>query len=171
MDCHHTTTVLQARIFLKWRESGTSSSTLCTPCFHTLHLETQFGGVKLHLYGKGLKDYGKACWSTLPNNVEGSKTTLHLDLLSEYRGHGQYFKSRCRQLTVTKKYVAFYCHCMMVSFGVWRECFSFVKHHIELFVFDVQVVDYYARKGVVAQLPAEKPPKEVTVEVQKVLSS
>ncbi|PIA33683.1 hypothetical protein AQUCO_04000031v1 [Aquilegia coerulea] len=33
------------------------------------------------------------------------------------------------------------------------------------------VIDYYDAKGVVAQLPAEKPPKEVTVEVQKVLSS
>ncbi|KAK1403212.1 adenylate kinase [Heracleum sosnowskyi] len=29
------------------------------------------------------------------------------------------------------------------------------------------VIDYYAKKGVVAQLPAEKPPKEVTTEVQK----
>ncbi|KAL8208231.1 hypothetical protein R6Q57_007643 [Mikania cordata] len=33
------------------------------------------------------------------------------------------------------------------------------------------VIDYYSKKGVVAKLPAEKPPKEVTVEVQKVLSS
>ncbi|KAH9772701.1 Adenylate kinase 4 [Citrus sinensis] len=33
------------------------------------------------------------------------------------------------------------------------------------------VIDYYAKKGVLAQLHAEKPPKEVTVEVQKVLSS
>nr|KAJ0194410.1 hypothetical protein LSAT_V11C800448840 [Lactuca sativa] len=33
------------------------------------------------------------------------------------------------------------------------------------------VIDYYSKKGVVAMLPAEKPPKEVTVEVQKVLSS
>lgn len=33
------------------------------------------------------------------------------------------------------------------------------------------VIDYYTKKGVVAKLPAEKPPKEVTVEVQKVLSS
>ncbi|KAI3694157.1 hypothetical protein L1987_77118 [Smallanthus sonchifolius] len=33
------------------------------------------------------------------------------------------------------------------------------------------VIDYYNKKGVVAKLPAEKPPKEVTVEVQKVLSS
>ncbi|KVI05765.1 Adenylate kinase, partial [Cynara cardunculus var. scolymus] len=32
------------------------------------------------------------------------------------------------------------------------------------------VIDYYRNKGVVAKLPAEKPPKEVTVEVQKVLS-
>ncbi|KAA8533280.1 hypothetical protein F0562_033187 [Nyssa sinensis] len=33
------------------------------------------------------------------------------------------------------------------------------------------VIDYYAKKGAVAQLHAEKPPKEVTAEVQKVLSS
>ncbi|GAA0149725.1 nucleotide kinase [Lithospermum erythrorhizon] len=33
------------------------------------------------------------------------------------------------------------------------------------------VVDYYSKKGVVANLPAEKPPKEVSAEVQKVLSS
>ncbi|KAH9708335.1 Adenylate kinase 4 [Citrus sinensis] len=33
------------------------------------------------------------------------------------------------------------------------------------------VIDYYAKKGVLAQLHAENPPKEVTVEVQKVLSS
>lgn len=33
------------------------------------------------------------------------------------------------------------------------------------------VIEYYSKKGVVAKLPAEKPPKEVTVEVQKVLSS
>ncbi|KAI3787277.1 hypothetical protein L1987_41636 [Smallanthus sonchifolius] len=33
------------------------------------------------------------------------------------------------------------------------------------------VIDYYNKKGVVAKLPAEKPPKEVTAEVQKVLSS
>ncbi|XP_077250682.1 adenylate kinase 4 [Tasmannia lanceolata] len=33
------------------------------------------------------------------------------------------------------------------------------------------VIDYYSKKGVVAQLHAEKAPTEVTVEVQKVLSS
>ncbi|PWA35705.1 adenylate kinase/UMP-CMP kinase, P-loop containing nucleoside triphosphate hydrolase [Artemisia annua] len=33
------------------------------------------------------------------------------------------------------------------------------------------VIDYYNTKGVVATLPAEKPPKEVTAEMQKVLSS
>lgn len=33
------------------------------------------------------------------------------------------------------------------------------------------VINYYEKKGVVAHLHAEKPPKEVTVEVQKVLSS
>lgn len=35
----------------------------------------------------------------------------------------------------------------------------------------MQVIDYYAKKSIVANLPAEKPPKEVTTEVQKVLSS
>lgn len=34
-----------------------------------------------------------------------------------------------------------------------------------------QVIDYYSKKSLVANLPAEKPPKEVTVEVEKVLSS
>lgn len=38
-------------------------------------------------------------------------------------------------------------------------------------VCELQVIEYYNKKGVVAKLPAEKPPKEVTVEVQKVLSS
>ncbi|KAI3728389.1 hypothetical protein L6452_17024 [Arctium lappa] len=33
------------------------------------------------------------------------------------------------------------------------------------------VIDYYKKKGVVAKLHAENPPKEVTVEVQEVLSS
>ncbi|KAH1248893.1 Adenylate kinase 4 [Glycine max] len=32
------------------------------------------------------------------------------------------------------------------------------------------VIDYYSKKGLVANLHAEKPPKEVTVEVEKVLS-
>jgi adenylate kinase len=32
------------------------------------------------------------------------------------------------------------------------------------------VIDYYVKKGLVANLQAEKPPKEVTVEVEKVLS-
>lgn len=36
--------------------------------------------------------------------------------------------------------------------------------------FKMQVIDYYSKKGMVANLPAEKPPKEVTAEVQKVLS-
>ncbi|CAL5444464.1 unnamed protein product [Camellia sinensis] len=34
-----------------------------------------------------------------------------------------------------------------------------------------EVIDYYAKKSIVANLHAEKPPKEVTGEVQKVLSS
>ncbi|GLT38402.1 hypothetical protein SLA2020_126580 [Shorea laevis] len=33
------------------------------------------------------------------------------------------------------------------------------------------VIEYYAKKGILAQLHAEKPPKEVTAEVQKALSS
>jgi hypothetical protein len=33
-----------------------------------------------------------------------------------------------------------------------------------------QVIDYYSKHGLVANLHAEKPPKEVTVEVQKALS-
>ncbi|KAB2045780.1 hypothetical protein ES319_D01G185300v1 [Gossypium barbadense] len=33
------------------------------------------------------------------------------------------------------------------------------------------VIDYYGSKGILTNLPAEKPPKEVTSEVQKVLSS
>lgn len=37
--------------------------------------------------------------------------------------------------------------------------------------FDLQVIGYYSQKGIVANLQAEKPPKEVTVEVQKALSS
>lgn len=32
------------------------------------------------------------------------------------------------------------------------------------------VIDYYSKKGLVVNLPAEKPPKEVTAEVQKALS-
>ena len=35
----------------------------------------------------------------------------------------------------------------------------------------MQVIDYYKKKGAVAELHAEKPPKEVTTEVKKVLSS
>lgn len=35
---------------------------------------------------------------------------------------------------------------------------------------DAQVIDYYKKKGIVANLPAEKPPQEVTTEVKKVLS-
>ncbi|KAE9467539.1 hypothetical protein C3L33_00553, partial [Rhododendron williamsianum] len=35
----------------------------------------------------------------------------------------------------------------------------------------LRVIDYYAKKSIVANLPAEKPPKEVTTEVQKVLLS
>jgi adenylate kinase len=32
------------------------------------------------------------------------------------------------------------------------------------------VIDYYSKKGLVVNLPSEKPPKEVTAEVQKALS-
>lgn len=42
---------------------------------------------------------------------------------------------------------------------------------IEFLTFGMQVIDYYSKKGIVANLHAEKPPKEVTTEVQKVLSS
>ena len=42
---------------------------------------------------------------------------------------------------------------------------------MDLFTFGMQVIDYYSKKGMVANLHAEKPPKEVTAEVQKVLSS
>lgn len=38
------------------------------------------------------------------------------------------------------------------------------------FPFDVQVIDYYNKKNVVANLHAEKPPETVTAEVQKALS-
>lgn len=41
---------------------------------------------------------------------------------------------------------------------------------IELFMFGMQVIEYYSKKSIVANLHAEKPPKEVTAEVQKVLS-
>ncbi|KAK4272848.1 hypothetical protein QN277_021347 [Acacia crassicarpa] len=33
------------------------------------------------------------------------------------------------------------------------------------------VIDYYSKKGIVANLAAKKPPKKVTAEVEKVLSS
>jgi adenylate kinase family enzyme len=41
---------------------------------------------------------------------------------------------------------------------------------MELFMFGMQVIDYYSKKSIVANLHAEKSPKEVTAEVQKVLS-
>uniref|UniRef100_J3KV55 Uncharacterized protein n=1 Tax=Oryza brachyantha TaxID=4533 RepID=J3KV55_ORYBR len=34
----------------------------------------------------------------------------------------------------------------------------------------IPVIDYYTKKGIVANLHVEKPPKEVTVEVQKTMS-
>lgn len=40
----------------------------------------------------------------------------------------------------------------------------------KLNMFNLQVIDYYGKKGVLAQLHAEKPPNVVTTEVQKVLS-
>ncbi|KAF5730936.1 hypothetical protein HS088_TW19G00538 [Tripterygium wilfordii] len=47
-----------------------------------------------------------------------------------------------------------------------------IKSRLEAFHKQTEpVIDYYAKKGNVANLPAEKPPKEVTTEVQKVLSS
>ena len=42
---------------------------------------------------------------------------------------------------------------------------------MSLFTFQLQVIDYYTKKGIVANLHAEKSPKEVTTEVQKALSS
>lgn len=48
--------------------------------------------------------------------------------------------------------------------------FLFSCSNYELYTSELQVIDYYAKKGAVAQLHAEKAPKEVTVEVQKVLS-
>lgn len=41
---------------------------------------------------------------------------------------------------------------------------------LKLFCFNVQVIDYYAKKGNVVNLPAEKPPQAVTAEVKKALS-
>ncbi|XP_015894367.1 adenylate kinase 4 isoform X1 [Ziziphus jujuba] len=47
-----------------------------------------------------------------------------------------------------------------------------LKSRLEAFHKQTQpVIDYYANKGVISQLHAEKPPKEVTIEVHKVLSS
>lgn len=34
----------------------------------------------------------------------------------------------------------------------------------------LQVIDYYSKKGIVANLPAEKKPDQVTAEVMKTLS-
>ncbi|KAK4781936.1 hypothetical protein SAY86_016038 [Trapa natans] len=49
---------------------------------------------------------------------------------------------------------------------------SVLKSRLEAFHGQTQpVIDYYSKKGMVANLPAEKPPKEVTIEVQKALSS
>lgn len=41
---------------------------------------------------------------------------------------------------------------------------------LKLYWNNVQVIDYYAKKGNVVNLPAEKPPQAVTAEVKKVLS-
>lgn len=40
----------------------------------------------------------------------------------------------------------------------------------EIYALNMQVIDYYSKQSLVANLHAEKPPKEVTVEVEKVLS-
>lgn len=42
---------------------------------------------------------------------------------------------------------------------------------VKICALEMQVIDYYTKKGIVANLHAEKPPKEVTSEVEKVLSS
>lgn len=47
----------------------------------------------------------------------------------------------------------------------------FIVILIFCFTLKMKVIDYYSKKGVVAELHAEKPPKEVTAEVQKVLNS
>lgn len=39
-----------------------------------------------------------------------------------------------------------------------------------MFFHCLQVIDYYAKKDVLTNIKAEKPPKEVTSEVQKALS-
>lgn len=46
---------------------------------------------------------------------------------------------------------------------------SAFKSWLVLFI-SLQVIDYYNKKGVVANLPAEKPPQDVTSEVKKALS-
>lgn len=57
------------------------------------------------------------------------------------------------------------------NFFIFGEHLYGIKRIAGGFVSELQVIDYYNKKGVVAKLLAEKPPKEVTVEVQKVLSS
>lgn len=46
---------------------------------------------------------------------------------------------------------------------------SYVTKNIGI-IYSLQVIDYYNKKGVVANLPAEKPPQDVTSEVKKALS-
>lgn len=49
-------------------------------------------------------------------------------------------------------------------------CLLFMNYNVIISRYAFQVIDYYTKKGVVAQLHAEKPPNEVTVAVQKALS-
>lgn len=49
--------------------------------------------------------------------------------------------------------------------------FAFLVMSNFFLLMKLQVIDYYSKKGIVASLPADKPPKEVTIEVEKVLSS
>jgi len=48
---------------------------------------------------------------------------------------------------------------------------SYVFGLIKVGCFLLQVIDYYAQKKAVSNIHAEKPPKEVSEEVQKALSS
>ncbi|KAK4410775.1 adenylate kinase [Sesamum angolense] len=62
--------------------------------------------------------------------------------------------------------------------GNWRaliqrkdDTAAVLKSRLEAFHKQTEpVIDYYKKKGIVANLPAEKPPQEVTSEVKKVLS-
>lgn len=46
-----------------------------------------------------------------------------------------------------------------------------MRNRFLLLLLLLQVIDYYAKKGNLANIPAEKAPEEVTKEVKKVLST